>query len=338
MIRSKKFLVQLDLMENEVMPIVKIEPKKNLRGETENRVTRVGSGPIITLFDKTTSPKNPTDVVCPHFLELKWANGCYFNCAWCYLQGTYRFHPEWKNGKPNIKDADLVKLHLNSFMDSPSKPEILNAGELSDSLLTENSKNPFSQLISEVFSENHTKHKVLFLTKSDKVQNVLKSDLQKYLIMSFTLNAFDVSKRWEKGAPSTEKRIEAAKKVYDAGYEVRIRIDPMVPVDGWKEKYFELVDEIFSKIVPERITAGSLRGLHSTISRSKDRTWVPYMTEKSNWGKKISLDKRIEMYSALNDYLKNKHGFNKLALCKETLEAWEMLGLNYKEMKCNCIT
>ena len=156
--------------------------------------------------------------------------------------------------------------------------------------------------------------------------------------MSFTLNAFDISKRWEKGAPSTKKRIEAAKKVYDASYEVRIRIDPMVPVDGWKEKYFELIDEIFSKIVPERITVGSLRGLQSTINRAKDKTWVPYMTEQSNWGKKIPLDKRIEMYSTLHDYLKDEYDFRNLALCKETLETWKQMGFDYKNIKCNCIS
>lgn len=317
---------------------IKKEFTVGLNGKRQEQVMKVGNGSIIVRFDKTPLPRAPNDVVCPHFLELKWANGCYFNCAWCYLQGTYRFHPEWKNGKPNIKDAELIKSHLESFMDSPSKPEILNAGELADSLLTENTKNPFSQLIADIFNENHTKHRVLFLTKSDKVQNVLKLNLQKYLVMSFTLNAFDISKRWEKGAPSTKKRIEAAKKVCDAGYEVRIRIDPMVPVDGWKEKYFELIDEMFSKIVPERITVGSLRGLQSTINQAKDKTWVPYMTEHSNWGKKIPLDERIEMYSALNDYLKNEHDFNGLALCKETLEAWEILGLNYKKMKCNCVT
>jgi spore photoproduct lyase len=264
MIKTNSRLIQLTLKGNEVMPVVKIEPVETLKGDMENRVTRVGDGSRICLFDKTSNPKNSTDVVCPHFLELKWANGCYFNCSWCYLQGTYRFHPEWKSGRPNIKDYEITKLHLKTFIESDSRPEILNAGELSDSLLTEHQKKPFSHLLEEVFSTNHTKHRVLFLTKSNRVENIVKLDLQKYFIMSFTLNAFEVASRWEKGAPSVEKRIEAAKKVYDAEYEVRIRIDPMVPIDNWQKAYSNLVDEVFSNFIPKRITIGSLRGLNST--------------------------------------------------------------------------
>nr|MDO8078080.1 hypothetical protein [Candidatus Freyarchaeota archaeon] len=121
----------------------------NLKGEREVVVDRVGDGSIIKLFDRTPPPEKPTDVVCPHFLELKWANGCYFNCAWCYLNGTYRFHPEWKNGKPNIKDFGTIREHLKTFLQGNGvRPEILNAGELSDSLLAEKRKNgnpPFSE-------------------------------------------------------------------------------------------------------------------------------------------------------------------------------------------------
>ncbi len=103
--------------------------------------------------------------------------------------------------------------------------------------------------------------------------------------------------------------IEAARKVSEAGYETRIRIDPMVPVFEWEEHYAGLIDKIFEKFTPERITLGSLRGLQSTINNSKDKTWVKYLSEKSNWGKKIDSETRYEMYSMLIDYLKNKYGF-----------------------------
>jgi spore photoproduct lyase len=184
------------------MPRVKIHMDiyRNLKGEFEKRVSRVGDGSIICRFAKTPPPRRPIDVVCPHFLELKWANGCYFKCAWCYLQGTYRFHPEWKK-KPYIKDYNKIKLHLGVMLQSNIEPEILNAGELSDSLITEHTGEAFSFLLGELFSANHTHHRVLFLTKSDRIHNLLKQRLQKYLIMSFTLNADVVARTWEKGAP-----------------------------------------------------------------------------------------------------------------------------------------
>ncbi len=310
----------------------------NLRGETEKVVDRVGDGSIIKLFDKTSSPEQPADVVCPHFLELKWANGCYFNCAWCYLNGTYRYYPDWKNGKPNIKDFKVVEKHLRTFfVNDGIRAEILNAGELSDSLLTEEGDAPFSKSIAGVFVkyDPEKKHRVLFLTKSVNIKNLLKLKETKRIVMSFSLNADAVAKKWEK-APSVENRIKAAKKVYEAGYTTRVRIDPMVPIEGWKDDYTKLVDSIFSNFTPDRITLGSLRGLSSTIANSKDKSWTVYLSEKSNWGRKIDCEIRFEMYSSIINYLNDKYDYSHIALCKETMEMWQRLGLNYKEIKCNC--
>ena len=73
---------------------IKTEKYTLLDGKRKTLIQRVGDGSIIVRFDKTPRPTQKTDVVCPHFLELKWGNGCAFNCAWCYLQGTYRFLPD----------------------------------------------------------------------------------------------------------------------------------------------------------------------------------------------------------------------------------------------------
>jgi spore photoproduct lyase len=310
---------------------IKKQVYPTLDGSMKNFVQKVGDGSIICRFEKTPLPEKKTDVICPHFLELKWANGCAYDCAWCFLQGTFRF-----TGKqPRQKDRLKVKEHVSTFLNNGSLPELLNTGELSDSLLSEHSDDPFSRFIIPMF-EAQKKHKVLFLTKSTNVDNLLKIEEHRNVIVSFSMNAPAVSKVWEK-APKVEDRIEAAKKVSEAGYETRIRIDPMVPVFEWEEHYAGLVDRIFEKFIPERITFGSLRGLQSTINNSKDKTWIKYLSEKSNWGKKIDTEIRYEMYSMLIDYLKNNYSYTSVALCKETVEMWEKIGLDYKKIRCNCI-
>ncbi len=315
-------------MEQEMQ--IKKQVYQMLDGSKRGLVQRVGDGSIICRFEKTPLPEKKTDVICPHFLELKWANGCAYDCAWCFLQGTFRF-----TGKqPRQKERFKVKEHVSTFLNNGSLPEVLNTGELSDSLLSENSHDPFSKFIIPMF-EAQKKHKVLFLTKSTNVENLLKINEHRNVIVSFSMNALAVSKKWEK-APRVEDRIEAANKVSNAGYETRIRIDPMVPVFEWEEHYTELVDMIFEQFIPERITLGSLRGLQSTINNSKDKTWVTFLSEKSNWGKKIDSGLRYEMYSILIDYLKNNYGYTKVALCKETVEMWERIGLDYKKISCNC--
>jgi spore photoproduct lyase len=111
----------------------------------------------------------------------------------------------------------------------------------------------------------------------------------------------------------------------------------MVPIDGWKQSYKELVDLMFGNLTPERITLGSLRGLQSTINGCSDKSWVKYLTESSNWGKKIDFQTRFTMYSEVIDYLKSKYSYEKVALCKETIRMWDSLKMNYRKIRCNCI-
>lgn len=306
-----------------------------LDGSRRTLVQRIGDGAIITRFEKTPLPSKPTDVVCPHFLELKWATGCPFDCAWCYLKGTLRFRPQ--KSKPYVKDYAKIEQHVRSFLENANGyDEILNTGELADSLMRERNGKPFSKFILSLF-EGQERHKVLFLTKSKNIENLLEGDYQNNAIISFSLNADGVARRFEKGAPTVAERIDAASKLAKAGYEVRIRIDPMVPVPNWQEGYKELVDNVFSKFTPSRITFGSLRGLQSTINNASDREWVEYLSEKSNWGKKVNSNTRYSMYYELIEYLKEKYMYTDIALCKETLEIWDRLGLDYKNIKCNCV-
>lgn len=316
------------------MTTVKTQVYSLLDGTRKKLVHQVGDGSIITRFDKTPVPKEKTDVVCPHFLELKWAYGCPFDCAWCFLKGTFRFLPT--KTKPIVKDYRKVELHLRSFFENNGySKELLNSGELADSLLSENMSPPFSTFIHSIV-KGEENHKILFLTKSTNVENICELDAQKEFVMSFSLNAIPVSETWEK-APKPIDRIKAAKKVYDIGYETRVRIDPMVPIENYQKHYARLVDDIFSNLKPARVTVGSLRGLQSTINNVTDRSWIGYLDEWSNWGRKISSEKRYEMYKFLIDYLRDRYNYRDVALCKETIEMWEKLGMNYKRIRCNCI-
>ena len=327
---------QIPLLDVGVNNGVKVKYKKYwlLNGKIKTLFQQVNDGSIITRFDKTPLPEKATDVVCPHFVELKWAYGCPFDCSWCYLKGTFRFRPE--GIKPVIKDLEKVKLHVQTFLNEVREPEILNTGELADSLMLENGSNAFSKFIIPLF-ETQNKHKVLFVTKSSNIKNLLNINPHNQVIVSFTLNALPVDELWEKKAPRVLDRIKAAEELHNTGYEVRIRIDPMVPIDNWEKSYLELIDYVFSRFTPERITLGSLRGLQSTINGTKDRSWVHYLKETSNWGKKIDFTTRLKMYSSIIDYLKQEYEYHNVAFCKETKAMWQKLGMNYKNIKCNCI-
>jgi len=313
--------------------MLKFKEYKQLDGSVKRQVSEVGR--ILRRFDKTPYPTKETDVICPHFMLLAWANGCMYNCSWCYLKGTFRFYGQKPNGRVPIilKDRKRIAKEIVAFLKADLPPEIINTGELSDSLLDEGS-DPFSSWIMQYF--NGTRHKVLFLTKSTNIDNFLKHEWQKNAILSWSINATEVAKRWELYAPTPEQRLEAAKKVADAGYEVRLRIDPMVPILDWQRHYQELVDMVFSKLEPSRVTLGCLRGLISTIVYAKDKSWTTFLKEQSNWGKKPPFEERLAMYTTVIDKLKS-YGLKHYAVCKDTVQIWKALKLNMNAVTCNCV-
>lgn len=335
---STSFKTGLDILVEQGLGIARytgMVAKPTMELEEERGSPRpIRDGSIITIFDKTAKPVNKNDVWCPHFVEFKWANGCNFDCSWCYLNGTLRFRPMGK--KPYVKYPEKIKQHLREYFSQVTEPTLLNSGELCDSLVNDGNGFLLCKDIIPIFKTQNI-HKLLILTKSANVRDLLRSKSQNHIVVSFSVNSFEVAKRWEKKAPSPKKRIEAAKKLCDEGYEIRLRIDPIIPVENWKDEYLELVDFIFSKFTPERITLGSLRGLQSTINNCKDKTWVKYLEERTNWGLKVAFDKRFEIYRTMIKYLKKEYNYKSIGLCKETLEIWEKLGMDYSRNKCNCI-
>jgi spore photoproduct lyase len=286
---------------------------------------------IVVYFSKT-----PFDIVCPHFWELRWAFGCPFDCAYCYLQGTGRGNknPKYRPINKVIKAIDQAFKH-EYFMKHSS---IFNSGELSDSLM-----NPTNmKQIADLF-ETQNRHKLLLLTKSHRVE-WLTQEPRKQTIASFSLNAHEIWERWEKRASSPQQRINAAKQLLELGYEIRIRIDPIFPIENWKKHYEDLIYSMLSDLPsdPDRITIGTPRGLSKTLIFAKDKTWEQIAftdkPENSGWGKKAPASLRTEIYRFCFDKL-GSLGFDKsrIALCKETRSMWKELGLDCTTSKCNCV-
>jgi hypothetical protein len=79
---------------------------------------------FVRLFDKT-----PPGIICPHFYILAHANGCPYDCSYCYLQLTFR----GKTEPVLFRNLDDLNREVRQFLELP-EPSVLNAGELSDGL------------------------------------------------------------------------------------------------------------------------------------------------------------------------------------------------------------
>lgn len=317
---------------------VKTKQYMQLDGSLKNQVSEVGEG-ILRRFDKTEFPVKADEIVCPHFMLFAWANGCPYNCSFCFLKGTFRFRGQHENGRVPLffKDRGRIEKHLQAFLEAKNlPPEIINCGELSDGLCDEGTreKETFSEFIMKMITG--TQHKVLFLTKSTNIAKFLENNWQKNAILAWSINAPEASKTWEQYAPNPIERLEAAKQVSEAGYEVRLRIDPMIPIENWKEAYSSVVEEIYSRLKPTVITLGCLRGLTTTIIYAKDKSWVKYLAEKSNWGKRPPHNQRLEMYQTVISKIRTHDQTVRIGICKETLAMYAALKMKPAEIRCNC--
>jgi spore photoproduct lyase len=169
------------------------------------------------------------------------------------------------------------------------------------------------------------------------------------------MNNETVSKKFEIGAPGFEQRLEAACKVQQAGYPLRIRLDPIVPIDGWQDAYADTIDRIFKRISPERITIGTLRfekgfytlrnSIFSTgpelpaILEGMEPMFEPKVFEGSKQPKvgKYSYPegKRIEIFDFIIKEIR-KNSDCPIALCKESEAVWNQLGMDLSRCQCVC--
>jgi hypothetical protein len=85
---SEKYKV-IHLLENHCgrieMTSLKFKEYRQMNGQSLRLMCKAGQGKFLRRFDKTLFPVKETDVVCPHFMLLAWANGCPYNCAWTHF-------------------------------------------------------------------------------------------------------------------------------------------------------------------------------------------------------------------------------------------------------------
>ena len=73
---------------------------------------------------------------------------------------------------------------------------------------------------------------LFMLTKSDNVNDILDLDHNGHTKIAWSMNNDMVSRKYEIGAPAFDRRLDAAQKVQQAGYPVRVRLDPSYHLKG----------------------------------------------------------------------------------------------------------
>lgn len=312
-------------------------PQSGQNGEAKLREER---GILVLLdrrspfIEKFRHPKG----LCYPFYKLSVHNNCNFWCEYCYLYMTFYMRPQslhYINFYRMFNEIDdFSKLNVKKRF------QILNLGELGDPLATDDITEFSKKIIPYVGDKDNVK--ILFLTKSTNVNNLLDLNHNNHTILSWSINCDLIAEKLEHRVPKPIERVEAAARAQQVGYEIRFRIDPLFWFDGWQGEYKKAIQAIADHTKPSLITLGAYRPTEGLINHIKSRfplSNLIRLEEKlvMDAGKKrFPDDKRIEMYKFISGLIQEKLGDVPVALCKEPKKIWDASGLKSKAMTCNC--
>ena len=265
-------------------------------------------------------------MVCCNYYVVNLLKNCIYDCSYCFLQDFLQNNPLLV---AHINVEDLLEELDQVFTAHPDRIFRVGTGELTDSLALD-TVIPYSQHLIPFF--NQRENAVLELkTKSACVENLLNQDSPRNVIVSWSLNPQTIIDREEKGTPSLQQRLEAARQCGNKGYRIGIHLDPIIIFPGWEKAYHELIDNMFKVLSPSQIEWVSLgsfryRGPLKQIIKERHEDTQLFIGEHvaSKDGKYRYLRPlRNRAYENLRDTLKKYSADLNVYMCMETREIWE---------------
>ncbi|MCX7746722.1 MAG: radical SAM protein [Clostridia bacterium] len=170
------------------------------------------------------------------------SSGCSAMCLYCYLVCTF-----FKNSYLRVfvnREEMMEEVRKKSKRLGVNK--VYEIGCNSDMVL-ENAITGNLKWAIEEFAKIQWA-RCTFATKFSEVDDLVQIEHGGHTQMRISVNPPDTIKKAEIGTASLEDRIQAANKLFEAGYTVGINIAPIVILENWKEQYTGLLDILKEKL------------------------------------------------------------------------------------------
>ncbi len=279
---------------------------------------------------------------CPNYWHFSPYGFCPYGCHYCYLAGT-----------PGVWFSPTVKIFLNleeilaevdRTANQLAKPTAFYLGKLQDGLALEPLSGYARTMIP--FFARHPYARMVILTKSPDIDNLLNLDHAGRTILTWTVNAPEIVRDFERNSPDVMDRIEAMRRCAQIGYPVRAVVMPIISVSDWQEVYGRFMASLIASVPLSRITLGSIcsypqarrlmelkLGKNNIISSLLDRG-----PNKSDDGRlRFSRSTREEVYRYLIKCIRQNRPDLEIGLCLEDEEMFASLGLQESIGRCNCV-
>ena len=221
--------------------------------------------------------------------------GCSHNCSYCYAKSLLDFRGLWHPDDPSVADINKIKRKL----DKVPAGTILRLGGMTDCF--QPCEEEYRVTLETIKLLNERRIGYLIVTKSDLICDYMH-------ILDKELAHIQISITWlpcENAVP-TERRISAVQALFDAGYDVAVRLSPFVP---------EIVNfRALNGIRCDKVQIEFLRVNHWI------RKWMPMdfsrYTLKSGGYNHLPLEAKIEALEKIT-------GFKEVSVCEDVFEHFE---------------
>ena len=292
----------------------------------------------------------------PMWWDLAIGSGaCGLGCRACFLMLTHRIRRDpWRHLLYDNVD-DFYRASAKWLLSPDRRPQhTLGVGiDRSDSLLYEGVTGHvrrFAPLFGNSLA-NPKGCKLVLLTKSTNTHYLeeIASGDRRNIVVSFSLNPEPIADLWEgkwpdgvRITPSIQHRLEAARFAQELGFEIRVRVDPILTPAGWEEHYAEFINQVLRMGINFRYwTLGTYREKNALLDHWRERWGLPAMEwqptdlveDGTHWH--LPTARRIEIYQTVTNLVRREFPQARMSLCKETHDIRKALMLCNAD--CNCL-
>lgn len=243
--------------------------------------------------------------------------GCQHDCSYCYAKSLLDFRNLWNPNDPAVADIEKIKKKISRL----PKDMIIRLGGMTDCF------QPLEKIYKVTYETikalNSAGIGYLIVTKSalvaeDEYINILDRDLAHIQITVTTLDdAFYKEKGYEKASLPSD-RIKAILKLQDAGFDVQIRLSPLI------EGYMDFEELNFLGI--NKAIVEFLR-INTWISKWFDIDQKDYTIKEGGY-KHLTLEKKISILDKIH--------IPEISVCEDVQEHYDYWRKQYNPNNEDC--
>lgn len=231
----------------------------SLRGKDDRDTYRLAKG-TLAVVNAPPSMMKLQPIPPSADWQFHLAKGCPAHCQYCYLAGSL-------SGPPITRVyANLPEILASlAAYEKPGQLTTFEASCYTDPLSLEHLTGSLSECVRYFGTREHAQ--LRWVSKFSAVEPLLEVPHNGKTRARVSINAESISQRLEGGTASVTARIAGLRQLAAAGYPVGVVIAPIMPIEGWREHYGDLLGrlevtlnlpcDLTFELISHRFTPGS---------------------------------------------------------------------------------